>query len=141
MDARRRALTWLWGAVCALVTLAFCAAVAVLAGRLVPARAHADYDWIRVYHGEARARDWRDGDFGGCCGKQDCFPVSIKPETRDGKHGYLTGDGDWVPHADTHPSRDPAGRHWRCYQMLVIGGTLLKGKPRERCTFVNPGTF
>lgn len=136
MGSRRRTLIRT-GLAWALITVAVCAVVIVWASR---PRAHEPYAWIAKHYGVANDK-WKNGDFGGCCGPKDCFPVSIKPEIRNGKHGYLTGDGDWVPHADTHPSRDPAGRHWRCYQMLVIGGTLLKGKPRERCIFVSPGTF
>lgn len=130
--------------------------VAILAAfvlaRAFPARAHGDYDWIRKHYGEAltaQSGGWKDGDFGGCCGKQDCFPVDAAFKQRDGVYGWDIRDafGGWIPDKDTRPSHDPQGRHWRCYVMkrdMALG--LVPSHPRtdasgKPCFFPSRGDF
>ena len=110
-------------------------------------RAHGGYDWIRQYYGEASDK-WKDGDFGGCCGKNDCFPVDATFTLRGGIYGWQLHDGfnDFVPDKDTRPSHDPEGRHWRCYNMkrdMALG--LVPESPRtsngKPCFFPSRGDF
>lgn len=107
--------------------------------------AHGGFDWIRRHHGEAKTAQsggWQDGDFGGCCGKQDCFPVKAEYQMRDidGKKVpgfFIPEDNEFVPEGKPHSdvSRDPEGRAWRCYRMLGS----QKMEPRQGCFFYNPG--
>lgn len=82
------------------------------------ALAHEPYAWIMRHHPE-------------CCGPADCFPLSPPPQSVPG--GFRLSTGEFVPEAETKPSRD--GRWWRCY----FGDDT--SKPRRGCLFVPPGGF
>lgn len=114
------------------------------------ARAHEPYGWIAKHYGvAAQAGDkWKDGDFGGCCGKQDCFPVPATLMERGGVLGWRIEDmfGGFVPDKEAQPSHDPQGRHWRCYNMkrdMALG--LVPESPRvsdgKPCFFPSRGDF
>ena len=87
--------------------------------------------WLVNAHGEYA---WIEKEFAECCTKRDCFPIKVTPETQGAIFGYRTEDGDFVPHSETKPSRDPEGRHWRCYSLFPVK------TPRKGCLFINPGS-
>lgn len=95
------------------------------------ASAHGRYDWIAKHYGEAGDK-WKDGDFGGCCGKQDCFPVKADYDPKTGKWKIKDEFGGEFLDKDLDPSHDPGGEHWRCYIMEKGEAGLYKSKPRSR---------
>ena len=125
------------------ILVAFLAAL-VLA-RAFPARAHEPYAWIARHYGVAA---WKNGDFGGCCGPEDCFPVKATFTQEGGVYGWRVEDGfgGFIPDRETRPSHDPQGRHWRCYSMRRdAAGRPVPSAPRtasgKPCFFPSRGDF
>lgn len=145
MVSRRRTLVRT-GLAWALITAIVCAVMIVWAGKLY---AHEPYTWIAKHYGVANDEKWKNGDFGGCCGPKDCFPVQATFMQQNGVPGWRVDDtfGGFVPDKDARPSHDPQGRHWRCYILkrdMALG--FVPDRPRvdaagRPCFFPSRGDF
>jgi hypothetical protein len=90
----------------------------LLTGLAAPARAHADFDWIR-------RGGYKGVDGTSCCGKDDCNQIPAARVERTPQGYHLRDFGLFVPLRQAQASED--GKYWICLDQKLM-----------RCFFAPP---